>query len=165
LLQMHSVAERGSPILGGSAFKGCEVRRIRHALLLGNLALSFPLVCLAAPTQQHLERAVHVLEQQAKSGKGEFINFLTGAASAYRWAESDGAGATYCPPSDLRLDGRGYARMTLEEYKRAKSEYGKIAAYPLDVLTLALLRSLRAKFPCPAATSAPAAATEEAPKQ
>jgi hypothetical protein len=162
---MHSVAERGSPILGGSALKGCEVRRIGHALVIGNLALSFPLACLAAPTQQHLERAVHVLEQQAKSGKGEFINFLTGAASAYRWAEADGAGATYCPPPGTRLDGRGYARMTLDEYKRGKSDYAKIAAYPLDVLTLALLRSLRAKFPCPAAGSAVPAAAEEAPKE
>jgi hypothetical protein len=51
----------------------------------------------------------------------------------------------------MMLDGRGYAKMTLEEYKRAKSEYTKIGGYPLDVLTLALLRSLRARFPCTAA--------------
>jgi hypothetical protein len=94
-----------------------------------------------------------VLEQQARTGKGEFINFLIGAASAYRWSEGQGTDATYCPP-DTPLDGGRYARITLEEYKRGKAEYSKISGYPLDVLTLALLRSLRAQFPCSTELSA-----------
>lgn len=126
-------------------------RGIGQALAIGNLALVCLLISFPGRAQGHLDRAVHLLEQQSRTGKGEFINFLTGAASAYRWAESEGAGATYCPPPNMMLDGRGYAKMTLEEYKRAKSEYTKIGGYPLDVLTLALLRSLRARFPCTAA--------------
>jgi hypothetical protein len=124
------------------------MRDIGQAVVVGAVALACLLISLPGRTQSHLDRAVQVLEQQSRSGKGEFINFLVGAASAYRWAESGGAGATYCPPADLKLDGRGYAKMTLEEYKRGKSEYAKIGGYPLDVLTLALLRGLRARFPC-----------------
>jgi hypothetical protein len=116
----------------------------------------------------NLEKAVHMLEQQSRTGKGEFVTYLTGAAAAYRWANStatsDGMRGMYCPPVDLALDGRGYARIAVDEYKRAKSEYAKLPQYPLDVLSLALLRGLGQRFPCKLAEgetpgAAPAAAS------
>ena len=108
----------------------------------------------------NLEKAVGVVEQQARSGKGEFVTYLTGAAAAYRWASATGTmrEGTYCPPPDLALDGRSYARIAIEEYKGAKSEYLKLPQYPLDVLSFALLRGLGKRFPCaapPQATAAP----------
>jgi hypothetical protein len=120
---------------------------------------SIALMCLLLPQpawtqQKNLDKAVTILEQQSRTGKGEFINFLTGAASAYRWVGTNldvaGAERTFCPAPGLELDGRSYAKIALEEYKRAKSEYGKLPEYPLNVLTLALLRGLRGKFPCKA---------------
>jgi hypothetical protein len=100
----------------------------------------------------NLEKAVHLLEQQSRTGKGEFVTYLTGAAAAYRWANTtssvDGRRRIYCPPPDLALDGRSYGRIAIDEYKRAKSEYAKLPQYPLDVLSLALLRGLGQRFPC-----------------
>jgi hypothetical protein len=133
--------------------EGKTVRRISEALVMGSLAL----MCLLLPHQgwtkgSNLEKAINLLQQQSRTGKGEFINFLTGAASAYRWvstnAESNGPPQTYCPPLDLMLDGRTYAKIALEEYKRGENEYARLRAYPVDVLTLALWRGLRDKFPC-----------------
>jgi hypothetical protein len=120
-------------------------------------ATGIVVVCLlhASPSWAqpgNLEKAVHMLEQQSRTGKGEFVTYLTGAAAAYRWANttaaSDGTRAMYCPPQDLALDGRGYARIAVDEYKRARSEYAKLPQYPLDVLSLALLRGLGQRFPC-----------------
>jgi hypothetical protein len=128
--------------------KGAPVRRSWESLVVVPLALACLLTSPPAHAQARLEKAAQVLEQQARTGKGEFISFLIGAASAYRWSEGAGTDATYCPP-DTPLDGRRYANITLEEYRRGKAEYMKISGYPLDVLTLALLRSLRAEFPCP----------------
>ena len=100
--------------------------------------------------QSNLEKAVRVVEQQARSGKGEFVTYLTGAAAAYRWASTTGgmSEGMYCPPHDLALDGRSYARIAIDEYKAAKSEYLKLPQYPLDVLSFALLRGLGKRFPC-----------------
>ena len=36
----------------------------------------------------------------------------------------------------------------MEEYRRAKDEYTKLPQYPLDVLSLALLRGLETRYPC-----------------
>jgi hypothetical protein len=109
----------------------------------------------------NLEKAAHILEQQSRAGKGEFITYLTGAAAAYRWAGTSGAGATatglYCPPADTRLDGGTYGKIALTEYQRGKSEYSSTPGYPLDVLALALLRGLQEKFPCPTEAPPPAA--------
>jgi hypothetical protein len=138
------------------------VRGIGQALVIGSFAFCAVLNSLPARAQSHLDRAVQVLEQQSRSGKGEFINFLTGAASAYRWAGREGAGASYCPPPGTILDGKGYAKMTLDEYKRAKSEYRNVGGYPLDVLTLALLRGLRASFPCGAVAQEATSSSAEA---
>lgn len=123
------------------------------ALAVAGLALACSLLPQKGWTsQKNLERAVVLLEQQSRTGKGEFINFLTGAATAYRWigakVDLGGAEPTYCPAPGLALDGRGYAKIALEEYKRAKSDYASLPEYPLNVLTLALLRGLRDKFPC-----------------
>jgi hypothetical protein len=126
--------------------------RLTHAFAVGAL-----LLCLAAPQpacaeQRTLDKAAQILEQQARAGRGEFISFLMGAASAYRWesAAPEGADAErhFCPPPRHTLDGRIYARIALEEYRRAKSEYAALSDYPLDVLALALQRGLRARFPC-----------------
>jgi hypothetical protein len=136
-------------------------RGMGKALAIFSLALTCSLLPQEGWTRGNLEKAVILLEQQSRTGKGEFINFLTGAASAYRWVGTNldvaGAERAYCPAPDLMLDGRSYAKIALEEYKRAQSEYSKLAEYPLNVLTLALLRGLRAKFPCKSydATSAP----------
>ena len=50
--------------------------------------------------------------------------------------------------------------MALEEYKRGRSEYIKMSGYPLDILTLALLRSLQATFPCPSQKAAGSTTSE-----
>jgi hypothetical protein len=143
-----------------AALKACrtELRAVeRSATALSTVARALAgaaigLMCVLIPghawAQTNLEKAAHLLEQQSRNGKGEFITFLTGAASAYRWASADGDAGMYCPPPNLMLDGRSYAKIALEEYKRAKPEYTKLRDYPLEVLTLALLRGLRDKFPC-----------------
>jgi hypothetical protein len=135
------------------------------ALAVASLVLACSLLPQEVWAQQkNLEKAVVLLEQQSRTGKGEFINFLTGAATAYRWIGTSldlgSAEPTYCPAPGLVLDGRSYAKIALEEYKRAKSEYISLPEYPLNVLTLALLRGLRGKFPC---NSAPSGAPSPAP--
>jgi hypothetical protein len=124
--------------------------------ILGRFALA--LLCLALPqaaaAQGKLDKAVHILEQQARAGRGEFVTFLMGAASAYRWdsaaPEGPGAERLFCPPPWHSVDGKSYAKIALEEYKRSKSEYAGLTEYPLDVLSLALQRGLRARYPCDA---------------
>ena len=104
-------------------------------------------VCTAASAQSsRLDQAAQLLEQQSRRGKGEFVTYLTGAASAYRWSEA--AQASYCPPASAQLDGRSYARLALQEYRRSRSEYAALSGYPLEVLSLALLRGLRHQYPC-----------------
>lgn len=98
-----------------------------------------------------LDQAAQILKQQAKRGRGEFITFLTGAATAYRWASEDDESDSrplYCLPPDAKFDGRAYANIALEEYNSAKARYRDIPEYPLTVLTLALLHGLQAKYPC-----------------
>ena|SRR5438067_6431780 len=107
----------------------------------------------------NLEKAAQMLDQQSRAGKGEFITYLTGAAAAYRWAgvKSDLAGpaSIYCPPPDTKLDGRGYAKIALQEYQRRKGEYAGVHDFPLNVLALALLRGLQERYPCPAEGQSP----------
>lgn len=112
------------------------------------LALACLLCAQSASAQTNLDKAANLLDQQSRRGKGEFITYLTGAAAAYRWAES------YCPAPDAMLDGRSYGRIALEEYRRAKPEYAKLTQYPLDVLSLALLRGLETRYPCKRVTEA-----------
>jgi hypothetical protein len=103
-----------------------------------------------------LDKAAQILEQQARRGRGEFISFLMGAASAYRWdstAQGPAGERHYCPPPRHALDGKTYAMIALEEYRRAKREYAALTEYPLDVLALALQRGLRARFPCGASNA------------
>src|SRR3954465_447945 len=115
---------------------------MRRFQALALFALALP--CLAAPqaagAQGKLDKAVQILEQQARTGRGEFVTFLMGAASAYRWDSSapQGAGAErlFCPPAWHSMDGKSYAKIALEEYRRAKSEYAALGEYPLDVLAL-----------------------------
>lgn len=97
----------------------------------------------------NLEKAARILDQQSRAGKGEFITYLTGAAAAYRWAGAN------CPPADAQLDGRGYARIALQEYQQKKVEYAGLHDFPLNVLALALMRGLQEKFPCRAEEPAP----------
>jgi hypothetical protein len=132
------------------------------------LAITLAAACLAPwpafAQQKNLDKAVGILEQQARSGRGEFISFLNGAASAYRWLSADAEGKrperAYCPPADAALDGRAYAKIAIAEYRRAKHEYAKVPDYPLQVLSLALVRGLGERFPCttdePAAAATPA---------
>ena len=108
--------------------------------LFGAAAL---VLCASASAQpSRLDQAAQLLEQQARRGKGEFITYLTGAASAYRWS------ADACPPQNERLDGRAYAKLALQEYRRARSDYAAQSGYPLEVLSLALLRGMRTHYPC-----------------
>jgi hypothetical protein len=146
---------------------------MKRALAIASLGFVCVLPQPGFAQQKNLEKAVGVLEQQAKRGRGEFISYLSGAATAYRWisSESDGMGArqAYCPPPNRLLDGRAYARIAIDEYRRAKPEYVKVPDYPLQVLTLALVRGLAAQFPCtspeaeaiPAAPAPSAAAAEQ----
>ena len=127
---------------------------------LALVALTLPCLALppAAGAQGKLDKAVQILEQQARAGRGEFVTFLMGAASAYRWdsAAPEGAAAErlVCPPPWHSVDGKSYAKIALEEYRRSKSEYAGLAEYPLDVLSLALQRGLRARYPCEAGQEA-----------
>jgi hypothetical protein len=119
------------------------------------------LLCVLAPqagwTQTRLDKAAQMLEQQARAGRGEFVTFLMGAASAYRWESSAAQGAgleqPFCPPPWHSMDGKSYARIALEEYRRAKTEYAALSEYPLDVLALALQRGLRSRYPCAEVTT------------
>jgi hypothetical protein len=136
-------------------------RSIRLSLSIRILAAACAVFAASAHAKPTIERTVRLLEQQSRSGKGEFINYLIGAASAYRWASaSEGPRATYCPPAALVLDGGAYARIALEEYRRDKPSYSGRSEPPVDVLTLALLRGLSAKWPC---ASGPAIEPEQAP--
>lgn len=136
---------------------------MKRAFAIASLVFAGALPQPGWAQQKNLEKAVGVLEQQARSGRGEFISYLSGAATAYRWisSESDGMGArqAYCPPPNRVLDGRAYARIAIDEYRRAKGEYAKVPEYPLQVLTLALVRGLAMQFPC----KAPEAAVVPAP--
>jgi len=122
---------------------------------------AFMLLCLLAPqsawSQTRLDKAAQMLEQQARAGRGEFVTFLMGAASAYRWdssaAQSTGVERMFCPPAWHSMDGKSYAKIALEEYRRAKSEYAALGEYPLDVLALALQRGLRSRYPCSETTT------------
>ena len=131
---------------------------MKRALAFASLLFAFAQSQPGWAQQKNLEKAVGVLEQQARSGRGEFISFLSGAATAYRWisSENEGMGArqAYCPPANRALDGRAYARIAIDEYRRAKSEYAKVPEYPLQVLTLALVRGLATQFPCKAPEAA-----------
>ena len=118
----------------------------------------------------NLEKAAQMLDQQSRAGKGEFITYLTGAAAAYRWAGGSkdvaGTASIYCPPAEAKLDGRGYAKIALQEYQRKKGEYAGVQEFPLNVLALALMRGLQEKFPCRAEAPAPAEtrAGDQSPK-
>ena len=138
----------------------------RHSDLVARLARSalgaFVLLCVLAPQsawsqQTRLDKAAQMLEQQARAGRGEFVTFLMGAASAYRWESSApqaaGAERLFCPPAWHSMDGKSYAKIALEEYRRAKSEYAALGEYPLDVLALALQRGLRSRYPCSETTT------------
>jgi hypothetical protein len=122
---------------------------------------TFALLCLLTPqtgwAQSRLDKAAQMLEQQARSGRGEFVTFMMGAASAYRWDSSaapvEGAERLFCPPPWHTLDGKSYAKIALEEYRRAKGEYAALGEYPLDVLSLALQRGLRSRYPCTETTT------------
>jgi len=129
---------------------------MRPLLAFALVVLTLP--CLAAPraagAQGKLDKAVQILEQQARAGRGEFVTFLMGAASAYRWdsaaPEGPGAERLFCPPPWHSVDGKSYAKIALEEIRRSKSDYAALTEYPLDVMSLALQRGLRARYPCDA---------------
>src|SRR5690242_2446312 len=122
------------------------------------------LVANAVHAQGNLEKAAHMLEQQSRNGKGEFLTYLTGAAAAYRWvgvkSDIEGSAPIYCPPPEAQLDGRSYAKIALTEYQRNKSEYAARKDFPLNVLALALLRGLQEHYPCRAEAPAPTVKAE-----
>ena len=130
---------------------------ISTVLAIAGFTLLAANACWAQPS--NLEKAAHMLEQQSRNGKGEFLTYLTGAAAAYRWigvkSDIEGSASVYCPPQELKLDGRGYAKIALEEYQRRKGDYAGVHDFPLNVLALALLRGLQEKYPCRAEAQAP----------
>jgi hypothetical protein len=140
---------------------------MKTALAIASLVFACSLPQPGWAQQKNLDKAVIVLEQQARAGRGEFVTFLTGAATAYRWISTEpqasGAQPAYCPPAQRTLDGRAYARIAIDEYKRARSEYAKVPEYPLQVLTLALLRGLAEQFPCKAQEAAEESAVVPGP--
>ncbi len=126
-----------------------NTRIIKRAL--GVAGASLLMASAASAQSDNLEKAARILEQQARAGRGEFITYLVGAATAYRWAsrERDGeAPALYCPPADTRADGKTWAKIALEEYRRDKAQYASLDEYPLSVFALALLHGLQSRFPC-----------------
>lgn len=129
----------------------------------GFAAAALLMTSAVAAQSGKLDKAARILERQAKAGRGEFITYLVGAAAAYRWAAVDSAEtpALYCPPADTRLDGRTWAKIALEEYKRDKTQYAGLDEYPLSVFALALLHGLQSKYPCAADEPNPSAAAGE----
>jgi hypothetical protein len=126
------------------------VRLVAAAVLVLVLLPSAP---AARSEQARLDKAVDLLQQQSQTGRGEFIAFINAAGSAYSWAnaelETKEAGQRlFCPPLGKSLTSRDYARIAVTEYKKAKHDYARRTEYPLDVLSLALLRGLQDTFPC-----------------
>ena len=128
-------------------------RTLRAALLVAVLAAS----SASAAQSGALDKAASILERQARAGRGEFITYLVGAAAAYRWANSNSDAGTpplYCAASETKLDGKAWARIALDEYRRNRSEYAGLQEYPLSVFALALLHGLQSKYPCSSAAEA-----------
>jgi hypothetical protein len=138
---------------------------MKRCVTAAALALLFASPVRASPPGGKLDKAAAILEQQSRAGRGEFITYLAGAAAAYRWSSTGNtaapAGSAYCPPPDEKLDGRGYAHIALDEYRKAKPQYASLPDYPLSVLALALLHGLQEKFPCAAAPTGPSAEPPE----
>jgi hypothetical protein len=84
---------------------------------------------------------------------------LVGGWVADRWigvkSDVEGSASVYCPPQEMKLDGRGYAKIALEEYQRRKGDYAGLKDFPLNVLALALLRGLQERYPCQAEAQSP----------
>ena len=112
-----------------------------------------PSASAARSEQARLDKAVDLLQQQSQTGRGEFIAFINAAGSAYNWVnaelETKDAGLRlFCPPPGKSLTSRDYAQIAVGEYRKAKHDYAQRTEYPLDVLSLALLRGLQDTFPC-----------------
>src|SRR5690349_4429521 len=129
---------------------------------------SLLLTTAAASSQSgSLDKAANILERQAKAGRGEFITYLVGAAAAYHWANMNADADKphlYCSASELKLDGKAWARIALEEYRSNKSEYADLQEYPLSVFALALLHGLQNKYPCSSEEANPSAAGQSKPE-
>ncbi len=139
------------------------MKRIIIKALAGTGAVLLTTAAAAAQSGA-LDEAASILERQARAGRGEFITYLVGAAAAYRWANTKGDAekpGLYCPTSETKLDGRAWARIALEEYKRNKREYADLQEYPLSVFALALLHGLQSKYPCSPEGGNPASAGGE----
>ncbi len=126
------------------------MRIVATAVLVLVLLPSAP---AARSEQARLDKAVDLLQQQSQTGRGEFIAFINAAGSAYSWVNAeleikDAAQRLFCPPPGKSLTSREYAQIAVAEYKKAKREYAQRTEYPLDVLSLALLRGLQDTFPC-----------------
>ncbi len=112
-----------------------------------------PSASAARSEQARLDKAVDLLQQQSQTGKGEFISFINAAGSAYSWVNAeletkDAGHRLFCPPPGKSLTSRDYAQIAVAEYRKAKHDYAQRTEYPLDVLSLALLRGLQDTFPC-----------------
>jgi len=88
-----------------------------------------------------------------RPAKGEFIAFINAAGSAYSWVNAelgikDAGQRLFCPPPGKSLTSRDYAHIAVAEYRKSKQAYAQRIEYPLDVLSLALLRGLQDTFPC-----------------
>jgi len=126
------------------------VRMVATAVLVLVLLPSAP---AARSEQARLEKAVDLLQQQSQTGKGEFIAFINAAGSAYSWVNAelgikDAGQRLFCPPPGKSLTSRDYAHIAVAEYRKSKQAYAQRIEYPLDVLSLALLRGLQDTFPC-----------------
>jgi hypothetical protein len=115
------------------------------------------LALLAAPSTRsepaRLDKAVSLLQQQSQTGKGEFVAFINAAGGAYSWVNAEletreQGHRLFCPPPGTLLTSREYAQIAVAEYKKGKHEYAQRTEYPLEVLSLALLRGLQDTFPC-----------------
>ena len=126
------------------------MRIVAAAVLVLMLLPSAP---AARSEQARLDKAVDLLQQQSQTGKGEFIAFINAAGSAYNWVNAeletkDAGHRLFCPPPGKSLTSRDYAHIAVDEYRKAKHDYAQRTEYPLDVLSLALLRGLQDTFPC-----------------
>ncbi|HXM81761.1 MAG TPA: hypothetical protein VN929_07515 [Burkholderiales bacterium] len=126
------------------------MRIVATAVLVLVLLPSAP---AARSEQARLDKAVDLLQQQSQTGKGEFIAFINAAGGAYSWVNTEletkeKGHRLFCPPPGTLLTSRDYAQIAVIEYKKGKNEYAQRTEYPLEVLSLALLRGLQDTFPC-----------------
>lgn len=117
-------------------------------------AVLFLSSCVQVFAASDVEIAVEELKAQRNAGSGIWITILSGAGTAYGMANAQlkyqGLTPLFCQPAQFILNPLNFADIVLGEFREEPKVYNlsQYQQYPMDVLTLALLRGLRKSFPC-----------------